>query len=80
LAKALDINPDLNRKYEMEEDVKTLIDIALELEGLPLNTGTHAAGVLIVDEKGVDNYVPCWSNDGVIVTQYNMTLLEELGL
>ncbi|MGL5718905.1 MAG: DNA polymerase III subunit alpha, partial [Paraclostridium sp.] len=76
----LDENRDLLSIYENDEKIKKLIDLAMSLEGLPTNTSTHAAGVLITDEKGVEAYTPMWKNDSGIVVQYDKDLLEDLGL
>ena len=65
--------------YEGDERVKTLIDTARALEGMPRNTSTHAAGVVIT-RLPVYDYVPLATNDDTIVTEYTMTTLEELGL
>ena len=62
-----------------DERVKNLIDTAMALEGMPRNTSTHAAGVVIT-RLPVYDYVPLATNDETIVTQYTMTTLEELGL
>jgi DNA polymerase-3 subunit alpha len=80
IQKALEENPDFRRKYEMDDKIHYLIDAAIELEGLPLNTSTHAAGVLITDNKGTIEHVPLWNNDGAIVAQYDKNILEDLGL
>ncbi len=79
LEKALEVNPELKQMYDEEKDVKEIIDISKRLEGLPRHASTHAAGVVITKEP-VDSYVPLYKNDGLISTQYTMTLLEELGL
>ena len=80
LEKALTMNPELREKYEKEERVHYLIDMAKRLEGLPRNTSMHAAGV-VISGKPVVEYVPLSrAQDGSITTQYTMTTLEELGL
>ena len=80
LDKSLSMNPDLKKRYEEEEKVRYLIDMARKLEGLPRNTSIHAAGVVICGRPVVD-YVPLSRGaDGSITTQYTMTTLEELGL
>ncbi|MBN1522367.1 MAG: DNA polymerase III subunit alpha, partial [Candidatus Aureabacteria bacterium] len=80
LRKALDTEVDLRKLYEEESDVKKLFDIAFRLEGLPRNASTHAAGVIISDEK-LWEYVPvCRGQNGEIVTQYSMYPLEKIGL
>ena len=59
--------------------MKKLIDTARAIEGMPRNTSTHAAGVVITS-RPVSDYVPLAKNDDLVVTQYIMTTLEELGL
>ena len=80
IKKALSMVPDLNHKYSTNDEVKKLLDMAMELEGTPIYTSTHAAGVLITDKRGVTEHVPVWNNDGAIVTQFPMGTLDDLGL
>ncbi len=79
LKDALNVSPKLKEMYDGEERVKLLIDTAMSLEGMPRNTSTHAAGVVITADP-VSAYVPLSRNDDTIVTQYTMTTIEELGL
>ena len=79
LEKALAGSPDLKRFYEDDERVRMLIDTARELEGMPRNASTHAAGIIITS-RPVWEYVPIAKNDLGTVTQFGMTTLEELGL
>ncbi len=79
LEEALKVSPKLKEMYDDDERVRELIDTARSLEGMPRNTSTHAAGVVIT-KNPVHTYVPLATNDDVIVTQYTMTTLEELGL
>ena len=79
LKDALEVSPKLKEMYEGDDRVKKLIDTAMSLEGMPRNTSTHAAGVVITAEP-VCSYVPLSRNDDTIVTQYTMTTIEELGL
>ena len=79
LEEALKVSPKLKEMYDEDERVKTLIDTAMSLEGMPRNTSTHAAGVVITADP-VCSYVPLSRNDDTIVTQYTMTTIEELGL
>lgn len=65
--------------YESDSQVKELLDMARKVEGMPRHTSTHAAGVVITDRPVMD-YVPLAKNDDVVVTQYTMTAIEELGL
>ena len=78
--KALDMNPELKKAYDEQEEIHHLIDMAKRLEGLPRYTSMHAAGV-VISQKDVDEYVPLSkAQDGSITTQFTMTTLEELGL
>ena len=79
LKEALEVSPQLKEKYDSDPRVKELIDTAMSLEGMPRNTSTHAAGVVITADP-VCTYVPLSRNDDTIVTQYTMTTIEELGL
>ena len=78
--KALNMNPELKKAYDEQEEIHHLIDMAKRLEGLPRHTSMHAAGV-VISQKDVDEYVPLSkAQDGSITTQFTMTTLEELGL
>ena len=79
LKEALEVSPKLKEMYDGDDRVRTLIDTAMSLEGMPRNTSTHAAGVVITADP-VCTYVPLSRNDDTIVTQYTMTTIEELGL
>ena len=79
LDEALKVSPKLKEMYDTDERVKLLIDTARALEGMPRNTSTHAAGVVITAQPVCD-YVPLSRNDDTIVTQYTMTTIEELVL
>lgn len=79
IEKALKISSELNKRYKEDEQIKSLLDIAMSIEGMPRHATMHAAGVVITD-KPVFDYVPLSKNDDSIVTQFPMTTLEELGL
>ncbi len=80
LNRALEMNPDLRKLYQEDEQVHELIDMSKRLEGLPRHTSMHAAGV-VISQKSIDEYVPLsLGSDGSITTQFTMTTLEELGL
>ena len=79
LDEALRVSPKLREMYENDEKVKKLVDTARAIEGMPRNTSTHAAGVVIT-KNPVCDYVPLAKNDDTIVTQFTMTTIEELGL
>ncbi len=79
LERALHVSHDLKNLYDSDPQVKQLIDMAQQLEGMPRNASTHAAGVVITD-KPVFCYVPLAKNNDAVVTQFTMMTLEELGL
>ena len=79
IKKALEQNKELKDRYDSDETVKKVLDIAMGLEGMPRQASTHACGVVITKDP-VDTYVPLYVRDNQISTQYIMTTLEELGL
>lgn len=76
---AVQKSKELRMAMQDSEEVNKLINTARRVEGMPRNTSTHAAGVVITHDP-VSSYVPLATNDGLVVTQYIMTTLEELGL
>ncbi len=79
IAKALKESKDLKAMYDSDRQVRELIDMAQKIEGMPRHASTHAAGVVITDLPVAD-YVPLQKTEDMIVTQFPMTTLEELGL
>ena len=77
---ALEKNHELKNRYDTEDQVRAIIDNAMALEGLPRNSSTHAAGV-VISQKPIREYVPlALGIDNQPVTQFTMTTIEELGL
>ncbi|MFL6622045.1 MAG: DNA polymerase III subunit alpha [Sulfurifustis sp.] len=81
LDRALEVEPLLKERYDKEEDVKSLLDMARALEGLARNAGKHAGGVVIAPGPLTD-YMPLYCEQGgrEAVTQFDMEDLEKLGL
>ncbi|MGZ8189672.1 MAG: DNA polymerase III subunit alpha [Methylococcaceae bacterium] len=81
LEKALKDSPELKQLYDTEEEVKTLIDMALSLEGTTRNAGKHAGGVVISPTKLTD-FTPLYCDeDGTnLVTQFDKDDVEAVGL
>lgn len=77
--KALEFNSDLKKLYDEDSRIHELIDVSKKLEGLPRHASTHAAGVVIAS-KPLVSYVPLQKNEDMIVTQFPMGTLEEIGL
>ncbi|MEY2667331.1 MAG: polymerase subunit alpha, partial [Pseudomonadota bacterium] len=81
LSDALKSSPDLKQAYDTEEDVKSLIDMALSLEGTTRNAGKHAGGVVIAPTKLTD-FTPlyCDIEGNNLVTQFDKNDVESVGL
>lgn len=81
LDKALEQEELLQQRYDEEEDVRELIDMARALEGIARNVGKHAGGVVIAPTKLVD-YTPLYCEHGGtnLVTQLDKDDLEAIGL
>ena len=76
---ALKESAELHSMYVSDKSVKRLIDLAIKIEGMPRHSSTHAAGV-VISAVPLSDVVPLQKNDGTIVTQYTMNILESLGL
>jgi len=81
LAEALEQVPELKAKYDNEEDVRELFDLAQKLEGLTRNIGMHAGGVLIAPGKLTD-FCPLYNAEGSesVVSQFDKDDVEKVGL
>ncbi len=81
LDEALQKSDDLRRVYHSDADIKELLDLALKIEGLARNVGTHAAAVVIAD-KPLTEYVPLCRVAGKtdVITQWAMGDVEAAGL
>ena len=79
LSKALKSSEELRQMYTSSGEVKSIIDIAMAIEGFPRHTSVHAAGVVIGDDV-LSNYVPLQTSDTGLITQYPMSALEKIGL
>ncbi len=81
--------PEVRKLYEQDERHQQLFDFAIALEGLSRHAGIHAAGVVIAPGP-LDEYVPICtqeskgsgsgSDERVVVTQYDMNMLEHAGM
>ncbi len=81
LSAALEKEPQLQERRESEEEVATLLELALRLEGLVRNVGMHAGGVLISPSK-ISDFSPiyCQADGGSFVSQYDKDDVEAVGL
>ncbi|MDO9610136.1 MAG: DNA polymerase III subunit alpha, partial [Brevundimonas sp.] len=81
LAQAIDLEPRLKEARDAEPAVRTLLETALELEGLYRNASTHAAGIVIGDRPLVE-LVPLYQDprSTIPASQFNMKWVEPAGL
>ncbi|TSC91420.1 MAG: DNA polymerase III subunit alpha [Parcubacteria group bacterium Licking1014_17] len=81
LKKCVEEVSELKQLYETNADAKKLIDTAMQFEGLVRHASTHACAVVITP-KPLTEYVPLQkgTNEGDIITQYEMHAIEDLGL
>ncbi|HEV8053965.1 MAG TPA: DNA polymerase III subunit alpha, partial [Candidatus Limnocylindrales bacterium] len=81
LDEALEIAPPLREMVQADPQVRKLIDLARQVEGVARNASTHAAGVVISREP-LTELMPLQraTNSDSIMTQYEMHGVEALGL
>ncbi|KLE35395.1 DNA polymerase III subunit alpha [Aurantiacibacter luteus] len=81
LPRTLNGAADFRREYENDNEVKRLVDLAMQLEGFPRNSSTHAAGVVIGD-RPLSELVPLYRDprSDMPVTQFDMKHVEDSGL
>jgi DNA polymerase-3 subunit alpha len=81
LKRALNGAADFRREYDDSQEVKRLVDLAMQLEGFPRNSSTHAAGVVIGD-RPLAKLVPLYRDprSDMPVTQFDMKHVESSGL
>lgn len=72
--------PDLIALYNSDPVAKRVLDMALKIEGMPRQIGMHAAGVIICRDPIADHVPLARTKEDIIVTQYDMTVNEALGL
>jgi len=81
LGKALEQEDTLRQRYETEDPVRELIDLALKLEGITRNVGKHAGGVVIAPSVLTDfSPIYCEEGSSSIVSQFDKDDVEAVGL
>ncbi len=82
LGRTLEHEPAFRERYDQEEEVRALIDLARPLEGLTRNVGMHAGGVLIAPGRLTD-FCPLYCQPGgeaSAVSQFDKDDVEQAGL
>jgi DNA polymerase III subunit alpha len=75
-------NPDFNKLYKGDPDVKRVVDMAEKIEGNARHISVHAAGVVIAPSALTDYTALQYDTKGEkkVITQYDMYSIEEAGL
>ena len=81
LKAAIETSNELRKDYENDPEIRELLDLAMQVEGLSRNVGTHAAAVVISD-RPLTEYVPLQHVQGKeeVITQWAMGDVERAGL
>ena len=81
LEKALKDEPELQKRYDNEDDTRSILDLAIQLEGVARNAGKHAGGLVIAPGPLTD-YTPLYTDprSGSVVTQFDKNDVESIGL
>jgi DNA polymerase III subunit alpha len=81
LKDALAKEEELRRRYQNEEETRTILDMAMSLEGLVRNAGMHAGGVVIAPSVLTD-FAPLFCDEAgnSVVTQFDKDDVEAAGL
>jgi DNA polymerase-3 subunit alpha len=81
LERALEQEPELLTRYQTEEEVTELINLARALEGLTRNAGKHAGGVVMAPTKLTDfTAIYCEQGSTQRVSQFDKDDVEAVGL
>lgn len=81
IERALEETKELKEMYDNEADVKTIIDMAMKIEGSARHISVHAAGVVISPDD-ITNHTPLQfdpKGEGKLITQYDMHAVGEDG-
>ncbi len=78
---ALKASKELAKEYKTKDDVKTIIDLAKKIEGLPRGVGTHAAGI-VISPSNITDFMPVYSleDKDELITQFDKDDIESIGL
>jgi DNA polymerase-3 subunit alpha len=81
IGSALQKSDELKRVHDADPEIRELLTLAMKIEGLARNVGTHAAAVVIAD-RPLTEYVPLQhvQNKEEVITQWAMGDVEKAGL
>ena len=81
IEQAMNDDRELSHLYNTDTEARAVIDLALQLEGLPRNSSTHAGGVVIAPSELI-HFTPLYrqESDSPTVTQFDKDDIESVGL
>jgi len=79
IKQAMEAEPELKNMYENNPRITELLETSMALEGLTRHASTHAAGVVISENRLAD-HIPLFKQAEQITTGYPMSSLEKIGL
>ena len=81
IEQAMNDDRELSHLYNTDTEARAVIDLALQLEGLPRNSSTHAGGVVIAPSE-LMHFAPLYrqESDSPTVTQFDKDDIESVGL
>ena len=79
LKQALEISTEFKEAYDTDPEAHKVIEMAMRVEGLPRNAGTHAAGI-IISGKDITDIAPLAVNDDTVAVQFAKNDVESIGL
>lgn len=81
---AMEANPDLVSAYNSDRDTKTIIDVALRLEGCKRHSSQHACGFCVAPSNVSDFFPTSMEKDEdgnkAVTSQVIMTEVEKMGI
>jgi len=81
IEQAMKDDQELRHLYSTDGEAREVVDLALQLEGLPRNASTHAGGVVIAPSE-LEHFTPLYrqDSDSPTVTQFDKDDIESVGL
>lgn len=77
---AIKETPFLQHQLDDSDEIKEWFHLAKRVEGIPRHASTHAAGIVISKDPLTDKVPLQKGHYDVLLTQYPMNILEEIGL
>ncbi len=81
IEQAMKDDRELRHLYNTDGEAREVVDLALQLEGLPRNASTHAGGVVIAPSE-LEHFTPLYRQEyhSPAVTQFDKDDIESVGL